>query len=177
MNKTFVLEYLDFETPLGWIVVAASAKGVSLVDFAGAERPSAEQIETIIRNEYPASVPKPANGAGLARKVKGLVLDYLQNRKPLPEIPVDFGKGTEFERRVWEAISAIPFGQTRSYSQIALAVGKPAGARAAGRACGKNPVPLLVPCHRVVTSAGKPGGFSGGLDKKLALLELEKIPA
>lgn len=177
MSTEFTLEYLEFETPLGWMIVAASPKGLSLVEFSGRDRPSAERIESIIKKEYPDSTPRPGKGSGLAGAVKGHVLDYLKNRKPLPEVPLDVRKGTEFERMVWSAISAIPFGQTRSYKEIARSAGKPAGARAAGRACGKNPVPLFVPCHRVVTSDGKTGGFSGGPEIKPVLLELEKAGA
>ncbi len=174
MSTDFSLEYLDFETPLGWIIVAASPKGVSLVDFSGRVRPSAERIESVVKKEYPDSNPKPGSGSGIAGAAKGYILDYLKNRKPLPEIPLDVRKGTEFERKVWSSISAIPFGHTVSYKEIAASAGQPSGARAAGRACGKNPVPILVPCHRVVTSNGKLGGFSGGLEIKVALLDLEK---
>ncbi len=174
MNTGFSLEYLDFETPLGWIIVAASSKGVSLVDFCGHSKPSRESIEAVIKKEYPDSNPKPGRDSGAAGTAKGYILDYLKNQKPLPEIPLDVRKGTVFERRVWKSISAIPFGKSMSYKEIAASAGIPSGARAAGRACGKNPVPILVPCHRVITSNGKLGGFSGGLEIKSALLNLEK---
>ncbi len=174
MSSEFVLEYLAFETPLGWMVVAASSEGVSMVDFSGPVKPSAERIESLIRKEYSDSAPRPATGLGLPAAVKGFILDYLKNRKPLPEIPLDVRKGSDYERMVWRAISAIPFGQTRSYKQIARTAGNPAGARAAGGACGRNPVPIIVPCHRVISADGKPGGFSAGLEVKLALLDLER---
>ncbi|MFZ2447644.1 MAG: methylated-DNA--[protein]-cysteine S-methyltransferase [Syntrophobacteraceae bacterium] len=174
MSAEFELEYLVFETPLGWMVVAATSEGVSLVDFMGHVKPPRERIESLLRKEYPGAEAKPSAGPGPAQTAATHILDYLDNRKPLPGVPLDVRRGTEFEHRVWQAISAIPFGETRSYKQIAEAAGNPAGARAAGRACGRNPVPIIIPCHRVTTAAGRLGGFSGGLDIKRALLDLEK---
>ena len=82
--------------------------------------------------------------------------------------------GTPFQRRVWAEILKIPYGQTRTYGQIAEAVGKPSAARAVGMACGRNPIWIAVPCHRVVGFGGKLTGYAGGLDKKKYLLDLEQ---
>ena len=87
-------------------------------------------------------------------------------------MPLDF-KGTEFQKSVWKALLTIPFGETRSYGEIAKAAGNPRAFRAAGTACGANPVPLIVPCHRVVQASGNPGNYGGGPEMKRALLELE----
>ena len=78
--------------------------------------------------------------------------------------PFDLSSGTEFQRNVWGVLRKISCGKTKSYSEVAAAVGKPKGARATGSACGANPIPLLIPCHRVLGSGGKLGGFSSGLD-------------
>jgi O-6-methylguanine DNA methyltransferase len=87
--------------------------------------------------------------------------------------PLDLAAGTIFQQRVWAALREIEPGRTRSYSEIAAAVGTPKATRAVGSACGANPIPLIVPCHRVVASGGKLGGFSGGLDWKKHLLMAE----
>jgi O-6-methylguanine DNA methyltransferase len=169
-----MFRYLALDTQLGWIVVAESSKGIALVDFLGPEYPSDQHIVSRIGKEYPDSVPEPGADTGLLGAAKQHILAYLNNRRAIPEIPVDTAKGTVFERKIWAAISSIPFGETRSYKQIAEAAGNPGAARAAGGACGRNPVPLIIPCHRVIASGGKLGGFSAGLDIKAALLNLEK---
>ena len=84
-------------------------------------------------------------------------------------------EGTEFQRSVWREIEKIPFGKTKTYLEIAKAIGKPGASRAVGSACGANPLPLLVPCHRVLASNGGLGGFSGGLDIKKKLLRMEGV--
>ena len=86
-------------------------------------------------------------------------------------------EGTNFERTVWKEISKIPFGETRTYKDIAIAIGKPNSSRAVANACGKNPYPVIIPCHRVIRSDGKLGGYSGagGVKKKKELLKLENV--
>lgn len=97
----------------------------------------------------------------------------LSGKKPIAVPPLDLGIGTVFQQRVWTALQAIPLGTTQSYAEIAAAVGTPGGMRAVGNACGANPIPLIIPCHRVLASGGKLGGFSGGLDWKRRLLAAE----
>lgn len=86
-------------------------------------------------------------------------------------------EGTDFQRRVWKEISKIPFGETRTYKDLAVAIGKPTSSRAVANACGKNPYPVIIPCHRVIRSDGKLGGYSGvgGVKKKKELLKLENV--
>jgi len=86
-------------------------------------------------------------------------------------------EGTNFQRTVWKEISKIPFGETRTYKDIAIAIGKPNSSRAVANACGKNPYPVIIPCHRVIKSDGKLGGYSGvgGVKKKKELLKLENV--
>ena len=90
---------------------------------------------------------------------------------------LDYSGFTPFQRGVWEATRQIPYGQTRSYGWVAQQMGKPGAARAVGQALGKNPFPIIVPCHRVLAGDGGLGGFSGGLEIKKSLLALEKVPA
>jgi O-6-methylguanine DNA methyltransferase len=93
--------------------------------------------------------------------------------KTLP--PLDWSGKTEFQKSVWRALRKIRRGQTKSYGEIAQAIGKPKAVRAVGGACGANPIPVLVPCHRVLAANGKVGGFSGGLDWKRELLKREGV--
>ena len=96
-----------------------------------------------------------------------------ENPKALP--PLDLSSGTEFQKKVWSALRKISAGKTQSYSEVAAAIGKAKAARAVGSACGKNPIPVLIPCHRVLAANKKLGGFSGGLDWKRTLLAREGI--
>ena len=88
--------------------------------------------------------------------------------------PIERPEGTPFQRKVWEAIAAIPAGETRTYGELARAIGRPRAYRAVANACGRNPLPLFIPCHRVVAAGGKPGGFSSGLPWKRHLLAAER---
>ena len=89
-------------------------------------------------------------------------------------VPLDLSAGTSFQQEVWRALARIPRGETRSYGWVARQIGKPGASRAVGAACGANPVPVIVPCHRVIASDGSLGGFGGGLPMKQRLLALEK---
>ena len=99
----------------------------------------------------------------------------LRGEQPKQLPPLDFSRGTEFQQKVWKALLTIGVGKTRSYSEIAHAVGAPGAARAVGGACGANPIPVLVPCHRVLAANQRLGGFSAGLKWKRLLLEREGV--
>jgi len=109
----------------------------------------------------------------LADKLEQELGEYFSGKRREFSLPVD-PRGTEFQRAVWRAIADIPYGQTSTYAEIARAAGRARAVRAAGSATGANPIPLLIPCHRVIAAHGKLGGFSGGLDAKRRLLALEK---
>src|SRR5271165_1636032 len=98
---------------------------------------------------------------------------YFAGRLKTFTVPLDF-KGTEFQKSVWAALLMIPFGETRSYGEIARQIGKPSACRAVGAANGKNPIPIITPCHRVIGSTGNLTGFGGGLAMKARLLEIER---
>ncbi|MBN8832194.1 MAG: methylated-DNA--[protein]-cysteine S-methyltransferase [Sphingomonadales bacterium] len=99
---------------------------------------------------------------------------YFAGERTRFELPLDF-HGTDFQKRVWAALLAIPFGETRSYAQIARAIGAPTASRAVGAANGRNPISIVAPCHRVIGASGALTGFAGGLDAKRHLLRLEGI--
>jgi len=175
MNEKLELKYITFETPLGCILIAQSPDGIALVDFVGHDRPSeGEAISTVLR-QYPDASPSQGIDSALLGKTKAYILAYLSDGVPLPKVPLDLRKGTLFDRNVWGQIETIAFGELRSYGWIAARAQSPGASRAVGRACGRNPVPILIPCHRVVASGGKLGGYSGGLHIKRALLDLEGV--
>jgi len=99
--------------------------------------------------------------------------DYFAGKRKQFTVPLDFVLGTDFQKKVWQALVTIPFGETRSYAQIAAQIGSPAAVRAVGAANGKNPLSIIAPCHRVIGSNGKLTGFAGGLKAKAFLLGLE----
>lgn len=119
--------------------------------------------------------PSPAQVRAWHAQTTRALLDVLNGRKPETLPPLDFGCGTGFQRKVWNALTEIPLGQTRGYAELARTVGRAGAVRAVGGACGANPIPVLVPCHRVLAANGEIGGFSGGLDWKRRLLEREGV--
>jgi methylated-DNA-[protein]-cysteine S-methyltransferase len=131
-------------------------------------------VTSAVLKEYPNATLFPGVDSELLKKTKEYILAYLGNRVPLPKIPLDLRRGSRFDRTVWRVIESIAFGESRSYGQVAAEANSTGAARAVGRACGKNPVPILIPCYRIITSEGKLGGYSGGLGIKRDLLELEK---
>lgn len=110
----------------------------------------------------------------LLRRTKEEVLAYLAGERTCFDIPLRL-YGTDFQKRIWDVLRQIPYGEARTYGQTAAMAGSPKGARAAGQACNRNPVMIIVPCHRVIGGNGRLAGFGGGLPMKKALLELEKI--
>jgi len=122
----------------------------------------------------PGSATPPGSGldAALAREVMEQVSGALEVGRPVPEFPVEQA-GTAFDTMVWSAIREIPFGENVSYSDLASAVGRPGSQRAVARACGRNRVALLIPCHRVIAADGSPGGYRWGVWRKQALLGSE----
>jgi AraC family transcriptional regulator of adaptative response/methylated-DNA-[protein]-cysteine methyltransferase len=154
------------DTDLGPMLVAASERGVCRVAFG--DDPAA--LETRLREELPYARIERAE-APLAPWVEEL-RDYVAGRSSRLRIPIDVA-GSRFRVRVWEALAAIPRGETRSYSDVARAIGAPRAARAVAAACAANPVAVAIPCHRVVEAGGGLGGYHYGPWRKRALLEHE----
>ena len=161
------ITYTTSESPLGRLLVARTERGICSVSLADSDA----ELKGRLRREFPkADVRRDRNG--LSQAVRAL-LRHLEGRQPRLDLPLDV-RGTAFQCRVWEELLRIPYGKTRTYGQVARAVGKPGAARAVGTACGSNPVPLIVPCHRVIRESGELGGYGLGLPRKRALLDLEK---
>jgi methylated-DNA-[protein]-cysteine S-methyltransferase len=160
-----------FDTALGWCAVAWTARGVCGVRLPEVD---AERTREAMRRRFPHAeegAPPPA----VARACEGITALLAGTPSPLLDVELDLDGVGEFERAVYAATRAIPPGETRSYGQIAAAVGEPGAAQAVGRALGRNPVPVLVACHRVLAADGRLHGFSapGGLETKLRMLAIE----
>ncbi len=166
-GKGMAIRYSVVTCPLGWVLVAATERGVCKIGLGD----EAESLEKILRDEFPAAEITP-DDEGLGAWV-GALVGYLGGQLPHLDLPLDI-RGTAFQRRVWEELRRIPYGETRTYSEIAAAIGNPKAVRAVGSACGANPVAPVVPCHRAVRTDGGMGGYRWGLERKEALLEMEK---
>jgi len=161
------IAYTTVPTALGRLLVAATERGVCRVALGD----GAAALEADLLAEFPAArVVQDKSG-----KLNGWVssiLAYLDGREPDLDLPLDI-RATAFQRRVWQELQRIPFGKTRSYAEVARRIGEPRATRAVAQACGKNPVALVIPCHRVVRADGELGGYRWGVDRKRSLLEQE----
>lgn len=164
MEKVF---YSSFNSSfLGKVFVASTGKGVCMIDFLTSEEDFLRRLEKKFTGKRVRDDRKNKSVIRQLKKYfKGIPLDF--------NCPLDL-KGTPFQKKVWAALSKIPYGQTRSYKEIAQWIGHPKAFRAVGNANGKNPIPLIVPCHRVIASHGGLGGFGHGIKVKKQLLDLEK---
>lgn len=162
--------YVMVPSPLGRLLVAATERGICAVKLGTTDA----ALERDLREEYSAATLRLDDVllGGWVREI----LSYLDGAQPGLSLPVDV-QATAFQRQVWEALRAIPPGSTRSYQEVARAVGRPRTARAVARACAANPVALVIPCHRVVRSDGAQGGYRWGIERKAALLEQERAVA
>ncbi len=161
-----VIRYATAASPLGRLLVAATDRGVCAVAMADTDR----DLRVMLRAEYPAARLTEDRRA-LAAWTRQ-VLNHLRGRLPELDLPLDI-RATAFQWQVWNALAAIPPGETRSYAGLATSIGRPTAARAVARACATNPVALAIPCHRVVPSAGGVGGYRWGAARKEMLLGRE----
>jgi len=157
-----------FRTKWGWVGVAATERGVRAIVLP---KPTRRAAERGLRGASSDGAGRDA--ARHLKAAKDAITKYLEGRVREFDVPLDLDGQPRFCLKVWETLRRIPYGRVRSYGWVARRIGKPRAARAVGAACGANPVPLLVPCHRVVAGDGSLGGFSGGLPNKKRLLKLE----
>ena len=150
-----------YESPLGPLLLAASTKGLRALEFGGGGR-LAREVDGIVWQEVPSKL----------RRYVSELKEYFGGERRAFSFPLDL-HGTAFQLRCWLALLAIPYGETRTYADIARAVGEPRAFRAVGLANHRNPIAIVVPCHRVVASNGTLCGYGGGLEIKRKLLELE----
>jgi len=164
MEKVF---YSSFASPLlKRVFVASTKKGVCAVDFLTSEKAFLKRLKKQFSGEIVRDDQR-------SEKVLSQLKKYLNGQLRRFNCSLDI-KGTAFEKKVWSELTKIPYGQTRSYREIAQAIGHPKAFRAVGNANGSNSLPLIIPCHRVITSDGGLGGFGHGLKAKKQLLDLEK---
>jgi AraC family transcriptional regulator, regulatory protein of adaptative response / methylated-DNA-[protein]-cysteine methyltransferase len=154
------------DSPLGALLVAVTDRGLCKVDLAD----DAISAEWALSNEFHQAEIRRDDDA--LAPIVAEVLARIDGRKPARELPLDV-RGTAFQRRVWEELQRIPLGETRTYGEIAAAIDAPRASRAVGSACGANPVPVVVPCHRVLPATGGIGNYGLGPRRKQRLLEHE----
>jgi AraC family transcriptional regulator, regulatory protein of adaptative response / methylated-DNA-[protein]-cysteine methyltransferase len=169
-GKGMKLGYTIANAKLGKVLVAATERGVSAVYLGDSEA----KLLGELREEYPkAEIAQAKNG--LEKWVKEIV-SRTEGNPPKQELPLDL-VATAFQRRVWQELQQIPMGKTRTYAQVARALGKPSASRAVARACATNPVSIVVPCHRVIRGDGNLAGYRWGIGRKQTLLKTEHAEA
>ena len=165
------IAYAPFESPVGLAMLGATARGLCFVQFGE----TVEQLLDMLRREYPAATLEPVGEAAPAafRQWVDALSAHLAGNRPVLELPLDI-RATVFRMRVWDYLRAIPYGQVRSYGEVAAGIGKPLAVRAVARACAANRVAVAIPCHRVIRGTGELGGYRWGLARKQALLDRER---
>jgi AraC family transcriptional regulator of adaptative response/methylated-DNA-[protein]-cysteine methyltransferase len=166
-GRGLTIAYTVVDSPLGRLLVAATERGVCSVKLGDSDA----ALEAGLRSEFPQA--ELARDPGPLDQWVAVIVRHLGGDTPRLDVPLDV-RATAFQWRVWTALRAIPYGTTRSYADVARAVGAPRAVRAVARACAMNPVALVVPCHRVVRGDGDPGGYRWGIARKTALLEQER---
>jgi methylated-DNA-[protein]-cysteine S-methyltransferase len=163
--------YTDMDSPFGRLLLAQTSRGLVRVGLPNQD--SDELLADLADRVSPRVLEAPAELDAVRRE-----LDlYFAGKLDHFDLPLDWQLSGGFRQRVLRAINRIPYGQTRSYTEMARKAGNERAVRAAGTACGSNPIPLVVPCHRVLRTGGALGGYGGGLPMKQALLELEGVLA
>ncbi len=156
-----------FQSPLGKMIIAATDKGLAGLWFEGQRHLPPELVEPPV---WPSDPDHP-----VLQEVSRQLTGYFAGQRTQFDVPLDLAYGTAFQQSVWQALLKIPQGGTASYGEVSQRIGKPAAVRAVGAAVGRNPVSIIVPCHRVMGAKGALTGYAGGLERKTALLRLEGI--
>ena len=161
--------YAEVDSPIGALLLAATDRGLVRVGFP------TEDHDALLQDMATRLSPRVLEAPAKLDAVRRELDEYFEGRRHDFTTPLDFSLSHGFRQRVLKAIAAIPFGEVRTYKEMATAAGNAAAVRAAGSACGSNPIPLIVPCHRVLRTGGGLGGYGGGLDLKRKLLSLEGV--
>lgn len=170
-GKGVHITYVSFETPLGLLMAGATDRGLCFVQFGETH----VQLEAMLRSEYPSATHEPMrepHDPQFHAWVQALRA-HLSGTKPHLDLPADI-RATAFQLRVWSYLQSIPYGEVRSYTEVAQALGQPKAARAVARACAGNVLALVIPCHRVIRGSGELGGYKWGLPRKRALIDSER---
>jgi methylated-DNA-[protein]-cysteine S-methyltransferase len=161
------IAYAELDSPLGTLLAAVTDRGLVRLAYEDGERDAV--LDDLARRVSPRVLEARSKLDPVARELE----EYFAGRRRAFDLPIDWALSQGFTRRVLQATAKIPFGRVETYKDVAGHAGSPRGYRAAGNALGSNPIPIVVPCHRVVASGGKLGGYTGGIDRKLKLLAVE----
>ena len=164
------IRYTLSDSLLGRMLIAATDKGICAIQFANSD----EELIHGLKHEFPFASRRRDDEA--MQQWRNDLLRQMRGQELSSMLPLDI-QATAFQRRVWTYLQSIPPGATRSYSQVAKAIGQPTASRAVARACASNPVAVAIPCHRIVRNNGDMGGYRWGTERKKALLEMEREPA
>jgi methylated-DNA-[protein]-cysteine S-methyltransferase len=162
------IAYAHVDSPLGTLLAATTARGLVTVSYMGF-RSEDETLQRLADKVSPRVMEAPARLDGVRRELD----EYFDGKRRDFDVPLDLSLVTGFQGKILSATTRIPYGGHLSYKEVATEAGNPAASRAAGNALGANPIPIVIPCHRVWAAQGKLGGYTGGLDRKRHLLELE----
>jgi O-6-methylguanine DNA methyltransferase len=162
-SREFII-YSIFDTPFGFCGLVSSNRGLLRVILG---KRSQKSLIYSIKSEYPYSLYSELI------EYQEIIEKYFNGERITFDIPLDIEKATQFQRRVWEITKSIPYGEVRTYKWVSLRMGIENGFRAVGKALASNPIPIIIPCHRVVRKDGKLGGYSQGINLKAELLKLE----
>lgn len=169
MHNRLAVAYLD--SPLGELGLAAGEHGLIAISLG---KPMRGILPGLLSGRHDRGRGKNHPWEVLEQGCAQIV-EYLLSAREKFDVPLDLSIGTEFQRAVWRRLRRIKFGQTTTYAELADATGKPGASRAVGNAVGANPLPIIIPCHRVLAAGHKLGGFSGGLSRKRKLLRIEGV--
>jgi methylated-DNA-[protein]-cysteine S-methyltransferase len=162
--------YATADSPFGTLLLARTPRGLVRLGLPG------EDVEAMLADLAGRISPRVLQDPARLDEERRELDDYFAGRRHAFELPIDWQLSGGFLLRARQGIAAIPYGETRTYTDLARAAGNERAVRAAGSACSRNPIPLVVPCHRVLRSDGSLGGYAGGLEMKERLLELEQAP-
>jgi AraC family transcriptional regulator of adaptative response/methylated-DNA-[protein]-cysteine methyltransferase len=169
-GRGMIVNFTTLGCALGRLLVAGTERGLCAVYLGDADAP----LEAVLRGEFAAAHIERDDGP--LRSWAGAIVEHLAGERPHLELPLDV-QATAFQWRVWQELRAIPYGTTRTYQEVAAALGEPKAVRAVARACATNPVSVVIPCHRVVRTDGGLGGYRWGLSRKRELLDRERRTA
>ena len=163
--------YAEVDSPLGTLVAAGTERGLLRLAYEDFNGGLDEVLDHLALRVSPRILESPARLDAIRRELD----EYFEGKRHDFDVPIDWSLTTGFTQKVLQATARIPFGSVGSYASVAAEAGSPRATRAAGNALGSNPIPIVVPCHRVLRSGGKLGGYTGGLEKKQHLLRLEGV--
>ncbi|MCA8912717.1 MAG: methylated-DNA--[protein]-cysteine S-methyltransferase [Planctomycetes bacterium] len=169
MHNRLAVAYVD--TPLGEIGLAAGEHGLITISLG---KRLDSTLPALLRGRHDDGRGKH-DPSRLLEQACAEIVEYMLSAREKFETPLDLSSGTEFQRTIWRRLRKVKYGHATTYSELAEAVGRPGASRAVGNAVGANPLPIIIPCHRVLAAHHKLGGFSGGLSRKRKLLKLEGI--